>query len=189
MGFVNERSTCCEKVGINCSCFSVEDHQFSTRTLAERKLWLRAISNLKVKLQNRAPRPTAEDLANYRAAIREHVTSIKETTFLAMDPLLARIMCKSRVSANAEPLGNDSCVASERSVGGAIVPWRPDSEALDLRLAGVPSSLPVAPAGVPAASSAASRGLVQQYTACKPLACSAGTANAGQSVVVPQLRP
>jgi len=73
--FINERSTCCEKVGISCSCFSIEDHLFSTRTLAERKLWLRAISNVKVKLQNRAPSPSQEELQQYRSAIREHVKS------------------------------------------------------------------------------------------------------------------
>ncbi|CAE6946208.1 unnamed protein product [Symbiodinium natans] len=39
---IHESAMCSEKIGINCSCFSVEDHQFSSRTLAERKLWLRA---------------------------------------------------------------------------------------------------------------------------------------------------
>eukprot|EP00434_Breviolum_minutum_P038770 symbB.v1.2.034405.t1/scaffold4434.1/size39729/3 len=45
---LHESAMCSEKIGINCSCFSVEDFQFSTRTLAERKLWLRAISNVRV---------------------------------------------------------------------------------------------------------------------------------------------
>eukprot|EP00927_Polykrikos_kofoidii_P003459 TRINITY_DN11377_c0_g1_i1.p1 TRINITY_DN11377_c0_g1~~TRINITY_DN11377_c0_g1_i1.p1 ORF type:complete len:493 (-),score=62.61 TRINITY_DN11377_c0_g1_i1:129-1487(-) len=72
---ITERSCCCEKVGINCSCFSIEDHQFSSRTLSERRLWLRAISNLKVKLQNRAPSPSDEELRHYRLAIQEHVKS------------------------------------------------------------------------------------------------------------------
>eukprot|EP00913_Durusdinium_trenchii_P024983 g23449.t1 len=52
--YVTERSICCEKIGINCSCFSVEEHQFSARSLAERKLWLRAISNLKAPHPNPA---------------------------------------------------------------------------------------------------------------------------------------
>merc|ERR1711920_346609 len=77
--YITERSVCCEKVGINCSCFCVEDHQFGTRTLSERKLWLRAISNVKVKLQNRAPCPTSEDIEHYREAIKEHIDSIKAT--------------------------------------------------------------------------------------------------------------
>ena len=36
-----------ERVGIDCSCFSLGDHHFSTRTCAEKMLWLRAISNVK----------------------------------------------------------------------------------------------------------------------------------------------
>eukprot|EP00439_Symbiodinium_sp_Y106_P013894 s5569_g1.t9 len=74
---IYESATCSEKIGINCSCFSVEDHQFSSRTLAERKLWLRAISNVRVKLQNRAPDPTEEELTSFRTAIKEHLSTIR----------------------------------------------------------------------------------------------------------------
>lgn len=90
--YISERSICCEKVGINCSCFCIEDHQFSTRTLSERKLWLRAISNVKVKLQNRAPTPSGEDLQHYRMAIKEHIATIKATLegHAPMDALLQR---------------------------------------------------------------------------------------------------
>eukprot|EP00439_Symbiodinium_sp_Y106_P058197 s3300_g8.t1 len=70
--YVTDRSICCEKIGINCSCFSVEDHQFSARSLGERKLWLRAISNLKVKLQNSAPVPSPTETCQYREAVQEH---------------------------------------------------------------------------------------------------------------------
>ncbi|CAE7843357.1 unnamed protein product, partial [Symbiodinium necroappetens] len=70
--YVTDRSICCEKIGINCSCFSVEDHQFSARSLGERKLWLRAISNLKVKLQNSAPVPSQTETCQYREAVQEH---------------------------------------------------------------------------------------------------------------------
>ncbi|CAJ1405459.1 unnamed protein product [Effrenium voratum] len=89
--YVTERSICCEKIGINCSCFSVEDHQFSARTLAERKLWLRAISNLKVKLQNAAPAPTEAETCHYRAAIKEHAEKIQtEEGRLKTDALLQK---------------------------------------------------------------------------------------------------
>ena len=37
-------------MGIDCSCFSLGDHHFSTRTCAEKMLWLRAISNVKAQL-------------------------------------------------------------------------------------------------------------------------------------------
>lgn len=95
--YISERSICCEKVGINCSCFCIEDHQFSTRTLSERKLWLRAISNVKVKLQNRAPSPTTDDLKHYRMAIKEHISTIRATLegHAPMDALLQRNPRKS----------------------------------------------------------------------------------------------
>lgn len=41
-------SNCFEKVAVNCTCFCINGHDFSARTMAERKLWLRAISNMKV---------------------------------------------------------------------------------------------------------------------------------------------
>jgi len=91
---ITESSICCEKVGINCSCFCIEDHIFSSRTLSERKLWLRAISNVKVKIQNRAPSPSKEDLKNYRRAINEHLDTLMERVELplSMDPLLQQIL-------------------------------------------------------------------------------------------------
>mmetsp|Transcript_1230 Transcript_1230/g.3359 ORF Transcript_1230/g.3359 Transcript_1230/m.3359 type:complete len:485 (+) Transcript_1230:33-1487(+) len=84
---------CCEKVGVNCSCFCIDGHQFSTRTCAERKLWLRAISNIKVKLQNCAPTPSGEVLQHYRGAIEEHIESIRQSIegFAPIEPLLARL--------------------------------------------------------------------------------------------------
>mmetsp|Transcript_14412 Transcript_14412/g.41061 ORF Transcript_14412/g.41061 Transcript_14412/m.41061 type:complete len:379 (-) Transcript_14412:20-1156(-) len=87
--YITERSLCCEKMGINCSCFSIGEYQFSTRTQAERKLWLRAISNLKVKIQHRAPSPTDEDLGHYRLAIEEYIASIRANLgHVPMDALL-----------------------------------------------------------------------------------------------------
>lgn len=98
---VTETSTCCEKVGINCSCFSIEDHQFSSRTLPERRLWLRAISNLKVKLQNRAPSPSGEELDHYRLSIQEHVISdIGVQSQAPMDALLQRFPPKAAEAAS-----------------------------------------------------------------------------------------
>lgn len=95
------RTVCCEKIGINCSCFSIEEHQFSARSQAERKVWLRAISNLKVKLQNRAPCPTAEELVFYRQAIREHLLEIKSTIKenIVVDPLLQQVKVQQQRSA------------------------------------------------------------------------------------------
>merc|ERR1712216_269173 len=67
---VTNSSVCCDVVGINCSCFVVDPHHFAAQTPSERKLWLRAISNVKVKIQNSAPDPTYEELEYYRSPIR-----------------------------------------------------------------------------------------------------------------------
>lgn len=72
-------SPCEEQLSIGSSCFSLEGHHFSTRTPAERKLWMRAISNVKAKLMHFAPNPTLKDLAIYRTAIKDHITTIKST--------------------------------------------------------------------------------------------------------------
>lgn len=85
------RTTCTEKVGISCTCFTVEQHLFSARTIAERKLWLRALSNIKVKLQHGAPEPDEEALRHYRVAILEHArTTGCNDTQAVMDALLRR---------------------------------------------------------------------------------------------------
>jgi len=104
--WITERSVCNEKVGINCSCFCVEDHQFGTRTLSERKLWLRAISNVKVKLQNRAPEPTPDEINSYRLAIKEHINTIKTTlqSKAPTDALLRRSPPPQRPNFGQQPL-------------------------------------------------------------------------------------
>merc|ERR1712060_820235 len=76
---VTEASVCCDVVGINCSCFIVDSHHFASQTPSERKLWLRALSNVKVKIQNRAPEPTDDELRHYRVSIREHIAALKAT--------------------------------------------------------------------------------------------------------------
>lgn len=86
-----------EKVGINCSCFTVEKHDFSSRTLSERKLWLRAISNIKVKLANAAPSPSACELRYFREAIKEHLDEIRAT-----------LQCKVRTDALLPPSPNNT---------------------------------------------------------------------------------
>jgi len=108
--YITERSICTEKVGINCSCFCVEDHQFSTRTLSERKLWLRAISNVKVKLQNRAPSPSAEDLHHYRTAIKEHIATIK-ATLEGQGPMDALLQRNARATLVDDGMDMDSATA------------------------------------------------------------------------------
>jgi len=74
---IHESSVCCDVVGINCSCFVIDDHHFASKTPSERKIWLRALSNVKVKIQNRAPAPNDEELQHYRRSIRETIRAIE----------------------------------------------------------------------------------------------------------------
>lgn len=94
---ITESSVCCDVVGINCSCFIVDSHQFATKTPSERKIWLRALSNVKVMIQNRAPEPTDEELVHYRISIQEHIAALEAILELriASDPLLIRCPRKS----------------------------------------------------------------------------------------------
>merc|ERR1712151_1018618 len=89
---VTEASVCCDVVGINCSCFIVDSHHFASQTPSERKLWLRALSNVKVKIQNRAPEPTDEEILDYRVSIRQHINALEATLEprIVTDPLLTR---------------------------------------------------------------------------------------------------
>lgn len=94
---ITESSVCCDIVGINCSCFVIDSHHFASQTPSERKLWLRALSNVKVKIQNRAPDPDEEELLYYRESVREHICAIQATQEprISSDPLLGRISRKS----------------------------------------------------------------------------------------------
>lgn len=94
---ITESSVCCDIVGINCSCFVIDCHHFAAQTPSERKLWLRALSNVKVKIQNRAPDPDAEELQYYRDSIREHIWAIQATQEprISSDALLSRCSRKS----------------------------------------------------------------------------------------------
>mmetsp|Transcript_36494 Transcript_36494/g.83863 ORF Transcript_36494/g.83863 Transcript_36494/m.83863 type:complete len:356 (+) Transcript_36494:87-1154(+) len=69
---ISDGSLCNDIVGINCCCFVLDNHYFAAHSPSERKLWLRALSNVKVKVQNHAPPPTDEELGHYREGIRQH---------------------------------------------------------------------------------------------------------------------
>lgn len=88
---LSESSVCCDVVGINCSCFVVESHHFAAQSPSERKLWLRALGNVKVKLQNHAPDPTPEELEHYRTSINDNIGALLSTSEqrIVSDPLLA----------------------------------------------------------------------------------------------------
>lgn len=91
--YITEGSMCCDVVGINCSCFIVDTHHFAAQTPMERKIWLRAVSNIRIKVENRAPEPTDEELEQYRFSIREHLAALDlapESRIAAGGPMLSR---------------------------------------------------------------------------------------------------
>ena len=65
-----------ERVGVDCCCFSLCGETFATRTPQEKTMWLRAVTNIKVKVRCGTPNPTPSDLRHFRSAIREHAESI-----------------------------------------------------------------------------------------------------------------
>lgn len=74
---INAHTCVSERVGIDCSCFSFDNYHFTTRTCAEKMLWLRAISNVKVKLRHHAPNPTPSELTFFRSSILEYVQGVE----------------------------------------------------------------------------------------------------------------
>jgi len=62
--------------GVYCTIFAVEHHRFCARTVSEKELWLRAVTNVKVKLMFSAPDPTNEELAVFREAVHERVEEL-----------------------------------------------------------------------------------------------------------------
>merc|ERR1719277_2607427 len=94
---ITETSECKDVVGINCSCFVIDQHHFASQTPSERKLWLRALSNVKVKIQNKAPEPTDEELRHYRVSIGQHIEALEATLEprIVNSPLLPRSAKKS----------------------------------------------------------------------------------------------
>jgi len=59
-----------------CSCFSLDGVHFCARSFHEKHLWLRALRNVKVKIINKAPDPTEEDLQHWRAAVTEATAGV-----------------------------------------------------------------------------------------------------------------
>lgn len=73
-----ETSTVSTRRGYHCTVFGVDRFRFSSRTSDEKELWLRAVSNIRVKLMFDAPDPTYEDLEVYRSAVKERVATLEK---------------------------------------------------------------------------------------------------------------
>lgn len=71
--------------GCDCSIFAVGkggECRFCARSEGERQLWIRAVSNIKVKLAARAPDPTRLELHHFRAAVQERVYELPVTSLM-----------------------------------------------------------------------------------------------------------
>lgn len=149
-------SNCFEKVGVNCSCFCINGHDFAARSIGERKLWLRAISNMKVKLQNAAPAPSREDIRHYREAIEDQIQQLDSSleSRSPLDALLARVIrskrSRSRDRESTPPPG-------ERSIDDECLPATPAAQEEECA--------PTSPSRAPGGSYATPGGMSEQSTA------------------------
>lgn len=73
---ISDSSIVSTRKGAYCTVFGINDQLFCARTEDERELWLRAVSNIKVKLMFDAPDPTAEELEVFRLAVHERAEAL-----------------------------------------------------------------------------------------------------------------
>jgi hypothetical protein len=89
---LSDGSVVSTRKGVYCTVFGVDDHRFCARTSEEKELWLRAVSNIKVKLMFEAPDPTEDDIQNFREAVREKLESLERAPDVETNqPLLAMV--------------------------------------------------------------------------------------------------
>mmetsp|Transcript_81824 Transcript_81824/g.227898 ORF Transcript_81824/g.227898 Transcript_81824/m.227898 type:complete len:488 (+) Transcript_81824:163-1626(+) len=62
--------------GVYCTVFGIDELRFCARTREEKALWIRALSNIKVKLIFKAPDPDESEITVFRDAVKERVDSL-----------------------------------------------------------------------------------------------------------------
>eukprot|EP00927_Polykrikos_kofoidii_P034158 TRINITY_DN289_c0_g1_i1.p1 TRINITY_DN289_c0_g1~~TRINITY_DN289_c0_g1_i1.p1 ORF type:complete len:502 (+),score=62.19 TRINITY_DN289_c0_g1_i1:101-1507(+) len=92
---ISAMSSVSTRKGDSCTVLGVDSHLMCARTWRDKELWLRAISNVKVKLMFDAPSPTEEELEVYRSAVLERLQETEDTpranAIQADAPLLERV--------------------------------------------------------------------------------------------------
>ncbi|CAK9022673.1 Uncharacterized protein SCF082_LOCUS15893 [Durusdinium trenchii] len=73
---IDAASVVTERMGVDSSCFTLNGYHFAARSVAEKVFWLRAISNIKVKLRHAMLPTTAEELKYYRLAVEEEILKL-----------------------------------------------------------------------------------------------------------------
>ena len=118
-----------ERLGVDSSCFTLNEHHFAARTVAEKLFWIRAISNIKVKLRH-AFLPTSDvELRCYRDAVQAEVANLPTPRIPAIlrkeAPLLKRRRHQPLTSHPANPGLHAPCTpsaASDKSSDGPVTP-------------------------------------------------------------------
>merc|ERR1712151_823613 len=115
-----ESSTVSTRKGAYCTVFGVDNYRFCARTREEKELWLRAVSNIKVKLMFEAPDPTDEELGIFRAAVNERVAELDETGEAMLPPLLATVSRASLSSPGGDRWDPDPIDEQDDSPAGGF---------------------------------------------------------------------
>lgn len=116
--------------GLNCGVFKVNERFFCARTEDEKQLWIRALSNMKVKLLANAPDPTSRQLEEFREAVQERVRQMRDQNddeAKKADPLLPPRTVQGLDSENPRS-GHGDCAPRcfpgiQPSLGGLIRPF------------------------------------------------------------------
>jgi hypothetical protein len=74
---LSDGSVVSTRKGVYCTVFGIDDDRFCARSGEEKELWLRAVSNIKVKLMFEAPDPTEDEIEIFRAAVREKLDTLE----------------------------------------------------------------------------------------------------------------
>jgi len=95
------------RTGAHCNVFGIDHHRFCARTVEEKDLWLRAVSNIKVKLMFEAPDPSAEELEVFRGAVWERVEILAKSVASSDDGTNAAILTEVSNLPPSGPKGDD----------------------------------------------------------------------------------
>lgn len=118
--FLEVETMVSEHVAVDCGCFTLDCHHFATRTCSEKSLWLRAISNIKVKLRHSAHNPTLDDIHHYRMAVLECARSMAGPggADVHRTPLLPRRRLRPKAS-GGRPGENPDALSGLRAAAAA----------------------------------------------------------------------
>lgn len=168
---LSDSSTVSTRTGAHCNVFGIDHHRFCARNADEKDLWLRAVSNIKVKLMFEAPDPTAEELAIFRGAVEERIQELTNTSQSAS----ASVSAERRLDA---PL---------LSAITRLPPMSPRGDALDPDPIEEPAETFVA--GSPLSATAKSTGLSSPVTMASRDGAGSGDVAAGPAAALASQSP